>query len=427
MKKILSILLSAVFVAAMIPCALAEGTDAFTIDERAVFYDMSRSYLQGYEPSISWDFLSLVLPIRSEKGADNISAELIVDNEALSPFNPQSMKAKTQRMEDGLWAVRFGLSLFSDRVNGDYSCVVRITGADADDKALSTDIPTVIHIRDGRPNNEARQIAVVADASVLNVGEDGVIAVTLQNASETVGFENLLLTVSDPSGEVLPKELDTVALGDLMPGESVALTFPVTVLSNAKVAPHKLQLAFSGQALGQEMQESVNYTVPVRQEIRLEQGGLRMASSVVAGDSITASIPLMNMGKGDVLNAMATLSLPGVTERQSVLVGTIQPGETKQAQLTVTAPKDAVGEHSGTLTLSGEDNGGNWVSYDLPLSLTVEEVVAADAVLTQGMAPAKTPTAVTVLAIVCAVLTAALLAQGILLRNKLHRLEEERL
>ena len=37
MKKILSILLLALFVAAMIPRAYADSTDAFTIDERAVF------------------------------------------------------------------------------------------------------------------------------------------------------------------------------------------------------------------------------------------------------------------------------------------------------------------------------------------------------------------------------------------------------
>ena len=303
MKKILSILLLALFVAAMIPRAYAEGTDAFTIDERAVFNDMSRSYLQGYEPVVSWDRLTMVIPIRSEKAVGNIQAELIVANEDISPFKPQSMSARTQRVEDGLWAAR---------------------------KELMTDLPMVIHIRDGQTNTEPAQISISENASSLNVGEDGVIAVKLWNASRSVGFENLSLTLSDPSGDILPKELGTVVLGDLMPGESLDLSFPVTVLSSAKVTPHSLHFDFSGQSLGQEAKLSVSYTIPIRQEIRLEQGGLRMAESVVAGDSITATLPLMNMGKADILNAMVTISLPGITERQSVLVGTIQPGETKQ-------------------------------------------------------------------------------------------------
>jgi len=427
MKKILSILLLAVLIAAMIPSAWADNTDAFIIDERAVFNDMSRSYLQGYEPVVSWDRLTMVIPIRSEKAVGNIQAELIVANEDISPFKPQSMSARTQRVEDGLWAVRFNLSLFSDRVNGDYSCTVRVTGADADGKELMTELPMMIHIRDGQTNKEPAQLAISDHGSVLNVGEDGTLSVTIQNPSERVGLENLSLTISDPSGDILPKELDTVALGNLMPGESLDLSFPVTVLSSAKVTPHSLHFDFSGQSLGQEAKLSVSYTIPVRQEIRLEQGGLRMAESVVAGDSITATLPLMNMGKADILNAMVTISLPGITERQSVLVGTIQPGETKQAQITLTAPKNALGESSGTVTVSGEDNDGNSVSFDLPVSLNVEEAVKTDVLDTQGTAKQKTPVSVIVLSIVCAVLVAALITQSILLRGKLHRLEEERL
>ena len=427
MKKILSILLLAVLIAAMIPSAWADNTDAFIIDERAVFNDMSRSYLQGYEPVVSWDRLTMVIPIRSEKAVGNIQAELIVANEDISPFKPQSMSARTQRVEDGLWAVRFNLSLFSDRVNGDYSCTVRVTGADADGKELMTELPMMIHIRDGQTNKEPAQLAISDHGSVLNVGEDGTLSVTIQNPSERVGLENLSLTISDPSGDILPKELDTVALGNLMPGESLDLSFPVTVLSSAKVTPHSLHFDFSGQSLGQEAKLSVSYTIPVRQEIRLEQGGLRMAESVVAGDSITATLPLMNMGKADIQNAMVTISLPGITERQSVLVGTIQPGETKQAQITLTAPKNALGESSGTVTVSGEDNDGNSVSFDLPVSLNVEEAVKADALTTQGTDKQKMPVSVIVLSIACAVLVVALITQSILLRGKLHKLEEERL
>ena len=427
MKRILSIFLLAVLLAAMIPCAFAEGTEAFTIDERAVFSDMSRSYLQGYEPDISWDRLSLVLPIRSEQAAGTIAAELIAADEAVSPFKPQSMSAKTQRVEDGLWAVRFSLSLFSDRVNGDYPCTVRISGADADGKALTADIPTVIHIRDGQANGETAQISVSDEGSSLHVGEDGVVALRLSNASRSVGLENLSLTISDPKGDILPKGSDRLALGDLMPGEELSLAFPVTVLSGAAVTPHSLRLDFSGQSLGQEAALSMSYTVPVRQEIRLEQGGLRMADSVVAGDSVTATLPLMNMGKADVVNAMVTLSLPGIAERQSVLVGTIQPGETRQAQITVTAPKDALGESSGMLTVSAEDNDGNAVSFDLPVSLSVEEAVRTETLDVQSAVRQKTPVSVLVLSIACAVLVAALIAQSILLRNKIHSLEEERL
>ena len=421
------VVLLAVLLASMIPGVFAEGTDSFTIDEHAVFNDMSRSWLQGYEPSVSWDRMNLVLPIRADKAVSELSAQLLVQDETISPFKAQNMSAKVQRVEDELWALRFSLALFSDRVNGDYPCKVLLVGKDADGGERKAEIPLVIPIRDGMPNKEPLQLAIADAGSALSIGEDGLLALTITNPGQRVGYENLLLTVSDPSGDILPKELDTVAVGDLKPGESRELSFPVTVLAGARVAPHSLRLDFSGQSLGEDIRLSLCYTVTVRQEIRLEQGGLRMANSVVAGDSITASLPLMNMGKAEVRNAMVTICMPGITERQSVLVGTIQPGETKQAQLTVTAPKDALGSFDGTLIVSAEDNDGNGVSYEMPMSLTVEEAVKTNELTAQRTVKEKKPAVVIVLAIVSAALGALLIVQSILLHNKIHRLEEDRL
>lgn len=121
MKKIISIVLLIILVLAITPCAFAEEADEFSISEKTVFWDMSRSWLQGYEPSISYDRLSLVVPIRSASAADNVKAELIMDNEAISPLKPQTMTASMTWIETGLWAARFSLKCHSDRVNGDYT------------------------------------------------------------------------------------------------------------------------------------------------------------------------------------------------------------------------------------------------------------------------------------------------------------------
>ena len=75
------VVLLAVLLASMIPGVFAEGTDSFTIDEHAVFNDMSRSWLQGYEPSVSWDRMNLVLPIRADKAVSELSAQLLVQDE----------------------------------------------------------------------------------------------------------------------------------------------------------------------------------------------------------------------------------------------------------------------------------------------------------------------------------------------------------
>ena len=193
----------------------------------------------------------------------------------------------------------------------------------------------------------------------LSVGEDGEVLVTLANPCAATVIEDLELKVSDASGQILPREAETLKIGTLPIGESVTVSYPVTVLEKANVAPHMLKLDLNWTALGQPAAYTANHTVSVRQEIRLEQGGLKMAPSVTAGDSVTLTLPIMNMGKADVVNVLATVSMPGVAERQSVLVGTIQPGETRQAQLVLSPAKDTAGEFAGELTVECTDNDGN--------------------------------------------------------------------
>ena len=262
----------------------------------------------------------------------------------------------------------------------------------------------------------------------LNVGEDGCIRAVLRNPCQTVAYEQPVLHITDPTGDIIPREVDVLYLPDLAPGESVQVEYPVAVLGKASVARHSLKFDLTWTALEQNVSQTESYTVPVKQEIRLEQGGLKMASTVIAGDSVTLSLPLMNMGKADIVNVLAAVSLPGITERQAVLVGAIAPGETRQAQITLTAGKDISGDFQGTLAVEGEDNDGNPVSFSLPLQLTVEKpaasAAAADTVQQKNEQP---PFLIYALAGGCGLLLLVLLLQGVLLRRKIHRLEEDKL
>ncbi|MBR4537393.1 MAG: hypothetical protein IKO52_00960 [Clostridia bacterium] len=408
--------------------AQAEEKADFEIDQRRVLQGMNRSWLQGYEPKISNNVLSLVLPILSDQAAGQIETELIMPDESISPFKPQTMSVKTSRGEIGLYAVRLNLELYPDRENGDYPCVIRITGQAKSGKTLKTDIPYTLRIRDGAPTRETLRMAITDIEADLNVGEDGFIRFTLTNPCRTVAYEQPVLHITDPTGEIIPREVDVLYLPDLAPGESVQVEYPVAVLGKASVARHSLKFDLSWTALGQNVSQTESYTVPVKQEIRLEQGGLKMASSVIAGDSVTLSLPLMNMGRADVVNVLATLSLPGITDRQSVLVGTIAPGETRQAQITLVPGKDVSGDFQGTLTVEGEDSDGNPVSFSLPIQLTVEKP-AVSAIAADTAKQDKEQPSVLIFALggVCGLLLLTLLLQGVLLRRKIHRLEEDKL
>ena len=422
----IAVLLTALFLIPIFAAGAEEKPD-FEIDQRQVLQGMNRSWLQGYEPRIANNTLSLALPIRSDQADGIIQTELLMPDESISPFKPQTMSVRTQRAESGLYAVRMNLELYPDRKNGDYACTLRITGQTKSGFSLHTDIPYTLRIRDGAPSTETMRMEIAELQSDFKVGEDGEIRFTLKNPCRTVTFETPILHITDSSGEIIPREVDVLYLPDLAPGESREVRFPVTVMNKAAVAPHTLKFDLTWNALGQPVTQTETYTLPVTQEMRLEQGGLKMASSVVAGDSVTLTLPLMNMGKADIINVLATVALPGITDRQSVLVGTIAPGETRQAQITLTPGKQLSGDFEGTLTVEGTDSDGNPTAFSLPLSLTVE--APAQAILSDPDVPKDEKPPILVYALIggCALLLLAFIAQGILLRRKIHRLEEDRL
>lgn len=422
----MAVLLTVLFLALIFPSVQAE--EAFTIDERRILQGMNRSWLQGYEPTINRDAMTFVLPILSSTATGSIDAQIILADESLSPFKLQTMQTKAQPIEDGLWNVRFTLNLHEDRRNGDYAAVIRITGTDKQGAMLQTEIPYTFRIRDGQLTREVIRLQVDQIESDFRVGEDGIVTITLTNPCKTVPFEQPVLQISDSTGDIIPQRSGVMYLDDLAPGETVTVQFPMTVLPKAAVSPHIMELDMRWTALGQSAVQSETHTLPVTQEIKMEHGGLRMADSVVAGDAITMTLPVLNRGKASIMDVMVTLELPGVVERQSVLVGVIAPGETKNAQLTVTPGKHLEGQFSGTITVSATDNDGNPAELSLPVALSVEKPVQYDMSSMQAAPEEQSnPVIMYALAAGCVVLLITCIVQGAVLRKKIRKLEEDRL
>ena len=429
MNKLLAVLLTALFLTPFF-AACAEPAAALTVDETVVLKGMDRSWRQGYTPSVSKNHWNLILPVRSEQAAGTLPAELAITNEQVTPFKTQNMKVEAREEEKGLWGVRFSLAMFPGQKNADYPCTIRVTGTDRKGETLTLEYPYTVSIRGAKESLEKPRILITDVQADLNVGEEGAVSVTLANPCAATNIEDLELKISDAAGHILPKDSDTLKIGSLPVGKSVTVNYPVTVLEKAAVAPHMLKLDLTWTAAGQAAAYSENNTVSVHQEIRLEQGGLRMAPNVIAGDSVTMTLPVMNMGKADVVNVLATVTLPGVTERQSVLVGTIQPGETKQAQLILSPAKDVAGEFSGSVKVECTDQDGNPASFELPVELKVEKPKPKETAQNAGgeTAAKGNPALLTwILAGGCGLLLTLLMTQNIVLRRKLHLLEEEKL
>lgn len=421
MKKIIcTLLIGALVLMLGMPVKAAE----FTVDQYETIKGMEKSVYQGYAPSISYNTMTLCLPIRAASCVGDICVSIALDDPYVFLLNEEP-EAVTVSQKNGLYPVKLYLSLERYRRNGDYPATITIKGSNEAGQEITETIPYIIRIRDGYDNHETMAPVISDVVGDLNVGSDGSLSLTITNPTATQSIMDGVITVTDASGEILMSGSNRFVVNEILPGKSETVSIPMTVKGNASISSHTLEVKFSYQVLGKDASWTENFTIPVTQAIRLEQGGVQIPTAI-AGELSNMTLPLMNMGKGELQNVLVKLEMEGVLDPQSVLVGTMSAGETKQAKLTFTPKLDSVGTHSGTVTVTCEDAYGNACSQTLNVALTVDEPIP-EVELQQEEEDEKMSTGTIVLIILCVLMAAGLIVQGTILTKKIHKLEEERL
>ena len=408
MRKLICILLAVLIFAA--PIMAAE------VDQYAAVTGMGKSWYQGYEPTVKSNTMTIYLPIKTDlDGPVTVSIALTDPNVYLLASQP---KAVTVSEKDGIYPVKLTLALQKDRRNGDYPATITIKSGEKTET-----LPYTIRIRDGRGSHESLSPVISDVTGNLDVGAAGSVSLTISNPTSTLSMMNGILTITDQSGEVLMTGSDRFPIPEVLPGEAISVSVPMTVLANAAIRVHTMNLKLTYEVCGNEKTWEEAFTVPVTQAIRLEHGDVQLPPAI-AGELGNLTLPLMNLGKGELCNILVKLETPAANV-QSVLVGSIAPGETKQAQLTFTPFPDSVGSHSGTVTISCEDAYGNSFEENMQVSLTVDEPlpeVDETAPAVEKSSPGKL-----LLILLCVLLIAGLVAQHFVLTGKIHKLEEDRL
>ena len=421
MKKLTCFLLSMLMVIAMAVPALAAECE---IDQHYTMDGMSRSWYQGYEATIKNHTMTLCVPLRAEKCVGEIKVSIALDDPNVFLLTSQP-KEVTVSAKDDVYPVKLTLPLERYRRNGDFPATITVKGTDAAGKEIIYTIPYVIRIRDGYSSHETVKPVISDIVGKLDVGSDGSISLTISNPTTTLAITDGEVTLIDASGDILVSGSNRIQVNEILPGKSEVVTIPAIVKGNASISQHIIDVTFSYKVLGSAAEYKETFTIPVTQSIRLEQGGVQLPAAIAAELS-NMTLPLMNMGKGDLLNVLVKLEIPGVIDAQSVLVGTMAAGETKQAKVTFTPRLDSVGTHSGTVTITCEDAYGNPFSQTLNVDLTVDEPLPETST-EQEEEEKKISKGTIILIILCVLLTAGIVVQGIILWGKIHKLEEDRL
>lgn len=421
MRKTICLFLTMLLVLSMSVTAFAAE---FEIDQHSTIDGMSRSWYQGYGPTIKNHTMTLCLPIQAESCVGDITVSIALDdpNVYLLTADPKEV---TVSPRDGIYPVKFTLALERYRRNGDFPATITIKGADEAGKEILETMPYVIRIRDGYGSHETLEPVISDVVGNLDVGTDGSLNLTISNPTTTQSIMDGEITVTDSSGEILMSGSNRFSVPEILPGKSETVTIPMSVKGNASISQHTLEVKLSYSCLGKSAEWTESFTVPVTQAIRLEQGGVQLPTAI-AGELGNMTLPLMNMGKGELRNVLVKLEADGILDAQSVLVGTMAAGETKQAKLTYTPKLDSVGTHSGTVTITCEDAYGNTFFQTLDVTLTVDEPIP-EVELQQEEEKEKMKPGTVALIVLCVAMAVGLVAQGAILTKKIHKLEEERL
>jgi len=218
----------------------------------------------------------------------------------------------------------------------------------------------------------------VLEKTSLLPGEETTVTISIRNTNSSKSARNIRVSFQDDAGEILPVKTASGIIPYIGPDSTIEWQIDVLITETAKDAPHILNIKMEYEdARSNLLTAEDTITIDVVQPVRMEYTEPEMPTKVTQGDTFSLSMTLMNMGKGDIYNALLTYNIEGLSSGGSVLVGTISSGASKEGTANLRVNSDTVGDVSGDITLSYEDSRGKYYETVLPVSTVIEEKVIA--------------------------------------------------
>lgn len=218
------------------------------------------------------------------------------------------------------------------------------------------------------------------DTEYLSAGSTGTLSVSVYNTNDTRQIRNLKMSFSVEDNEIVPVEIGTKYLKRIKANGWYEWKFDIMALETAKSGVHPATVIMEYEdSDGNAYTATDTLIITVRQSVMLSYDEPALDARLTQGDTPTFSMNLMNTGKSTIYNALLTFDIPGISNGGSVLVGTIEAGESKTGTTNFRVDLDTLGKVEGKVTLTYEDDFGKNYTKELPLSTTVEEKVIAQA------------------------------------------------
>lgn len=404
--------------------------EVFTIDNAAKYEGMDKAYKSGYKPSSQNGVAKIVLPLTTAETiqGSKLDAKFDLGDPAASPFQFKNydktfklQKHNTDKGEREAYLVSIDLPLADNRAQGNYPVTINVTATLADSTPVTQSFTVYVVIADGIDPNATPEPEAVPDSggdtggggggsgeekpapqpkvilsryavspSPVLAGETFHVSATLQNTSENQALNNVKVSVAGATAELMPTGESTgeFYFQKIAAQESVPIEMDMVTARNIKPEPQKLILTieYEGKdASSTAFKEEAEIVVPVKQPIRLEYDEPQIPTELNAGDTVSVSMNVMNMGIGTVHNVRLTLEAPGMIPDKTAFIGNIESGAAKSGDMYVfvgtksmtgeDAGDEKYGPTSGIVTLAYEDEYGEEFSDTFEFSTMINPPV----------------------------------------------------
>lgn len=399
----------------------------FQIDDANIYSGMDRAYKDGYVPQVADGVVTLVLPLVANGGVqgNKITVTPNLGDTSASPIQYKNYQKTFSLAENPVnvtgaedeviqtvssYLVRFDFPLRPDRKNGTYPIILDIQATDENGNQIIQSYNCFVTITDAQPEATENPAPVYnggggggyvapTEAPVSNprilvskytvsktpvmAGEDFTVTVTLKNTSAEGDVQNMLVTVSSESTNlVLKNDTSTIFLGKLEAGGTTELKLKYGTDRETPAQRYNIALAMEfDDEDAMTMSSAGSITVAVAQPVDVELAPFTMPSEINAGETVQLSFQVMNLGRTGIYNARVEMDVPGLFPSGNAFVGNMEAGTSATQTLNVFAGmKDGderYGYTSGVVRLIYEDMDGQEYTEEVSTTTNIKELVIA--------------------------------------------------
>lgn len=380
------------------------------IDNQNKYEGMTKTYSEGYMPTVANGAADVVFPIVSEGGdilGNTIRASLNLGDAESSPFvyknYDKTIPLATVPVNDGAGEVdcymaRFILELNGNRINGNYPVVIAVSAKDTAGNDIKCEFIAYVSIAAGKnPNESDVQVPVTEPVTddapvfapkvmvssyelsedIVSPGDEITARVTLVNTSNQNMVKNMTISASaDSEKMILTSDTDTLYIDSVGAAESFEIEYKYRINSQTPSGQYDINLSMDyADADGNTYTSSGRVKVNVTQKTDVQFDNLLIDKELVVSDKVMAKVNVMNLGRSKVYNVRAVIEADGIVPDGTIFIGDVEAGTSAsgsvQVSVTSLSTTALYGETSGTVTYYYEDEAGEEYSEERAFKVTI--------------------------------------------------------